>query len=109
MYKEEKSMSEIILTSENFENEVLHSDKPVLIDFWAAWCGPCSMLSPTIAKIAKEHPEIKVCKVNIDEQMELALKYKVASIPTLIVIKDGEVVNKNIGVCPENQILAMIE
>lgn len=102
-------MAEVILTSDNFDNEVMNSDKPVLIDFWAAWCGPCSMLSPVIAKIAEEHSEIKVCKVNIDDQMELALRYKVASIPTLVVIKNGQVVAKNVGVCPEKQILEMVK
>lgn len=102
-------MAEITLTMDNFEDEVMNSDKPVLIDFWASWCGPCSMLSPVIAKVAEEHPEIRVCKVNIDDQMELALRYKVASIPTLIVIKNGQITAKNVGVCPENQILEMVK
>lgn len=101
-------MTEINVTRQNFEHEVLRSDRPVLIDFWAPWCGPCRMLSPVISEIAKEHPEIKVCKVNVDEEMELAGTFHVASIPTVIAIKDGKAVNSSIGFKPKDQILAMV-
>lgn len=101
-------MLEITVTSQNFENEVLHSDRPVLIDFWAPWCGPCRMLSPVIAEIAKEHPEIKVCKVNVDEEMELASAFHVASIPTVIAMRDGKVVHTSVGLRPKDEIVGMI-
>ena len=102
-------MAAIEITSENFEQEVLKSDKPVLLDFWAVWCGPCMMLSPLVEEIAEEHPEIKVGKVNTDEQMALAQKFKVAAIPALFVVKDGEVVNKSVGAIPKEQIEALIK
>ncbi len=102
-------MAEIIITKDNFENEVLNSDKPVLIDFWASWCGPCMMLSPVIAEIAKEYEgKIKVGKVNVDEQAELAAAFRVASIPTVVVMKDGKVTNMSVGYRPKEQIAAMI-
>lgn len=103
-------MAEIILTEENFEEEVLNSDIPVLVDFWATWCGPCKMLSPVIAQIAEEkNGEIKVGKVNVDEEMELAAEYQVASIPTVLLFKDGEVVETSIGFKPKEQLLDMIK
>ena len=101
-------MKEINVTSKNFENEVLHSDKPVLIDFWASWCGPCKMLSPIIAEIAEEHPEIKVGKVNVDEQPALAEQFGVMSIPTLVVFKDGQLYTTSVGVQPKESILALL-
>ncbi len=101
-------MSVIVINKENFESEVLSSDKTVLLDFWASWCGPCKMLSPVIDEIASEHPEIKVGKVNVDEETELASQFQVMSIPALFVIKDGEIVNASAGVKPKNQILEML-
>ena len=83
-------MAIVHVTSENYEKEVLQSDKPVLIDFWASWCGPCMMMSPVVEQIEKEHPEIKVGKVNVDENQELAIKYDVMSIPTIILFKNGK-------------------
>ena len=87
-------MSVIVLNNDNFDSEVLKSDKPVLVDFWASWCGPCRMVSPIVDEIAEENDDIKVCKVNVDENQELAAKYSVMSIPTLIVFKDGKIANQ---------------
>ena len=98
----------LVITKENFESEVLKSDKPVLVDFWAAWCGPCKMLSPVIDEIAEERRDIKVGKINVDEQPELASQFAVMSIPTLIVFKNGEIANKAIGVQPKDAILSML-
>lgn len=103
-------MAEVILNSSNFEAEVLKSDIPVLVDFWAAWCGPCQMLGPIVASVAEEvEGKVKVCKLNIDEEMELSDVYKVVSIPTLLVFKNGEVVNKSVGLCSKEDILKLIE
>lgn len=101
-------MSEIIITSENFNQEVLKSDKPVLVDFWADWCGPCRMLSPTIEQIANNYPNIKVGKVNVDEQPALANQFNIMSIPTLIVFKNGQPTQVTNGVKSEKEILSMI-
>jgi len=101
-------MSVITITKENFNKEVLESAKPVLLDFWASWCGPCRMVSPIIDEIAAESPGIKVGKINVDEQNELAANFNVMSIPTLVVIRDGKVVNKAVGVRPKQQILSML-
>ena len=101
-------MSAINVNLDNFEEEVLNSDKPVLVDFWAPWCGPCRMVVPIVEEIAKEHPEIKVAKINVDEQGELAEKFQVMSIPTLMVFKEGKVVNQSMGARPKQQILEMI-
>ena len=103
-------MAEIILTEENFEQEVLNSDIPVLVDFWATWCGPCKMLSPIISQIAEEKEgEIKVGKVDVDEEMELAAEYQVASIPAVLVFKNGEVVETSVGFKPKEQLLEMLK
>ena len=103
-------MAEIILNKDNFENEVLKSDMPVLVDFWAAWCGPCKMLAPTIAELAKEYEgKVKVCKYNIDDDASVAIKYGVASIPTVLLFKDGDVANKTIGFVPKSDIEAMLK
>jgi thioredoxin 1 len=102
-------MTELKITSENFEREVLQSNKPVLIDFWAPWCGPCRMLSPTISEIAEEYKDsVKVGKVNVDEQGELAAMFGVSSIPMLVVVKDGKITNSSVGVRPKDQIVNML-
>lgn len=92
------------VTKENFDKEVLQAEGTVLVDFWASWCGPCRMISPAVEKISEEHPEVKVCKVNIDDEQELAIKYGVMSIPTLMVVKNGEVVNTAVGLRPKEEI-----
>ena len=101
-------MSVLTITKNNFSSEVIQSDHTVLLDFWASWCGPCRMLSPLVDEIAEELPEIKVGKVNVDEEPELAQQFGVMSIPTLVVIKNGKVVNTSIGVRPKAQILEML-
>lgn len=101
-------MSALKVTKENFNFEVLQSDKPVLIDFWASWCGPCKMLSPVVDEIAEETDAAKICKVNVDEQPELARQFQVMSIPMLVFIKDGKVVNQSVGVKPKASILSML-
>ena len=101
-------MAVINLTIDNFKDEVLNSDKPVLIDFWANWCGPCRMMGPVVDEIAEERYDIKVCKVNVDEERELANLFQISSIPTLAVVKDGNVVNGSVGVRPKKDILRMI-
>lgn len=101
-------MSAIHINKENFQQEVLHSAKPVLVDFWASWCGPCQMVLPIMDEIADERSDIKVCKINVDEQKELARQFRVMSIPTLAVFKNGEMVNRSTGAKPKEQILQMI-
>ena len=101
-------MSVLHITKETFDAEVLHSDKPVLVDFWATWCGPCRMVGPILDEIAEERSDIKVCKINVDEQPELAASYQVMSIPTLMVVKNGEVTNRSMGARPKNQILELL-
>ena len=98
----------MVITKENFQSEVLESDKPVLLDFWAGWCGPCRMVAPILDEIEQEHPEIKVGKINVDEQRELAAQFNVMSIPTLIVMKEGKVTNQGVGVQPKDRILALL-
>ena len=101
-------MSVININKNNFQEVVMHSDKPVLLDFWASWCGPCRMVSPIVDEIAAERSDIKVGKINVDEQPELAAQFGVMSIPTLVVIKNGKVVNQAVGTRPKAQILAML-
>ena len=98
---------EIVITKENFESEVLKSDKPVILDFWATWCGPCRMIAPELAQIAEERSDIKVGKVNVDEQEELAIAFKIASIPTLMLFKEGKAVASILGYRRKDDILAV--
>lgn len=101
-------MSEVILTNENFDTEVLQSDIPVLVDFWATWCGPCKMISPIVAEIAQENEgKIKVGKVNVDEQQRLTIRFGISSIPTLLVFKGGELVNKAVGYMSKEELLEL--
>ncbi len=101
-------MAVMKITKDNFQKEVLDSESKVLLDFWAPWCGPCRMVGPILEEIAAQRPDIKVAKVNVDEQMELAAQFRVASIPTLIVMEKGEIVNKAVGARPKEKILAML-
>ena len=101
-------MSVVKITKSNFESEVLKSDKKVLIDFYADWCGPCRMVGPVVEEIANEYPEYKICKINVDEQPELAHRYRVMTIPTLMVLKDGHIVEQSVGAKPKHKILAMV-
>ena len=101
-------MSAINVNKNNFDQEILNSDKPVLLDFWASWCGPCRMVAPVLEEIAAERSDIKVGKINVDQEPELAAQFGVVSIPTLVVIKDGRIVNQAVGARPKAQLLAML-
>ena len=101
-------MSAINISKHNFQEEVLNSEKKVLLDFWAPWCGPCRMVVPMVEQIAAERPDIKVGKVNIDEEFELARAYGISSIPTLMVLKEGRIVRQSTGAMPKNKILEML-
>ena len=103
-------MSILHVTKENFEQQVLHAEKPVLLDFWATWCGPCRMIAPTLAQIAEENEgKLKVGKVNVDEQMELAMRFGVTSIPLLVVMQNGQIVKKAVGAMPKAKIEALFK
>ena len=101
-------MSALQITKDNFQSEILNSDKPVLLDFWASWCGPCRMVLPIIEQIAGERDDIKVAKINVDEEPELASQFKVYSIPTLVVMKDGRIVQQAVGARPKQAILDLL-
>ncbi len=102
-------MAAIFVSNENFESEVLKSEVPVLVDFWAPWCGPCMMLGPIIEDIAEENADIKVCKVNVEENPDLAVQYKVMNIPTIVVFKNGEVYKKSVGIISKSEILDLVK
>ncbi len=102
-------MAEITLTKDNFESVVLQSTQPVLIDFWATWCGPCRMIAPIVSEIAEECTDVAVCKVNVDEEPELAAAFQVTSIPMLAVVKDGKLVNTAVGYQPKEQVLELLK
>ena len=102
-------MAVIELTQENYQKEVIESDKPGLIDFFATWCGPCKMVSPVVDEIANERPDIKVCKLDVDKNLDLARTFQVMSVPTLVAMKNGEMINKIIGAMPKAQILKMFD
>ena len=101
-------MAAININQNNFQNEVMNADNPVLLDFWASWCGPCRMVAPIVEEIAEERSDIKVGKINIDEEPELAMRFGIMSIPTLMVLKNGVVVNKAVGARPKDSILDML-
>ena len=101
-------MSVMNISKANFTEEVIHSTRPVLLDFWAPWCGPCRMVGPILEEIAQERADVKVGKVNVDEQPDLASQFSVMSIPTLVVMKDSKVVNQTVGARPKGQILALL-
>lgn len=102
-------MAELNITSADFEEKVLKSEKPVLLDFWAVWCGPCQMLAPVIHEIAEERPDILVGKVNVDDEIALARQFGIDSIPTLLVFKNGELVNRAVGVLPKQSVLKLLD
>ena len=101
-------MSVINVTTNNFQKEVMESEKIVLLDFWAPWCGPCRMLGPIVESIAEEYPDVKVCKVNVDEEGDLAQQFGVMSIPAVFVLENGKIINQSVGVKPKQQLLEML-
>ena len=107
--KEENAMEILNVTSANFQEEVLNSEKTVLIDFYADWCGPCKMFSPVVEAVANENEDIKVVKVNVDNAQDLAIQYQVMSIPTVVIIKDGKEINRNVGMVSKSQLLEMVK
>lgn len=102
-------MSVLHINHESFEKIIAQDGKTVLVDFWATWCGPCRMIAPVLEEVAKERPDVTVCKVDVDEERDLALEYGVSSIPTLLVFRDGKVVNQSIGAMPKERVLAMLQ
>ena len=107
--KEESVMNVVHVNKDNFQEVVLNSDKTVLLDFWASWCGPCRMIAPALEEIAAEREDVLVCKVNVDEESELAVKFGVTSIPLLVVMEDGEIVNHSVGAKPKDAILDLLD
>ena len=101
-------MSIINITNQNYQKEIMESKKTILLDFWAEWCGPCKIITPVIDEIANENPDLKVCKINVDEQPELANRFHVRSIPSLFVMKEGEIINQSIGAKTKEEILKML-
>ncbi|MDD4832507.1 MAG: thioredoxin [Clostridia bacterium] len=102
-------MKPVVITNENFDKEVMQSEKPVLIDFYADWCGPCKMLAPIVEKIAEEREDVKICKVNVDNERQLAANFDVMSIPTVVVVKSGKLYRKSVGLVPKQKLLEMLD
>lgn len=102
-------MSIINLTKDSYHNEVMETEKVVVIDFWATWCGPCKMMAPVVEEVAKDYPDVKVCKVNVDEELELSNAFKIVSIPTIVVIKNGEIIDSVVGYRPKEDIEKIIK